>query len=389
MKNRKQQQLERDNEKILSVVSFWQRRVAWWNEDVTSPEHSEPQIQHHFQFGFFKPDVHQVAPKDVIDLKQADLNDALRQKIVEDEEEETRKAIEKQQQIEMPHLEEVVQEQDMIAARDDEIRLIEQDVKKLNEMFRDINQLVIEQGSMIDRIESNIDTSAIDLGYDKFAAPPPPEEATWGFEDDLDIPHSHKEFAYADPFADLTTAAAATAPPPLSPTYKREYTKDEKPKSEDENVGAFGLFSDEDDSGGGALFGEPVPASYSDAPSNPFFDRPTPSLSSSSSFLDFNAPVPEIAAAPVVPPSYAAQDVSYIDESFTGKYSNDSIGPLLNSYIASYDAFDGDSEKMDNGASFEGFTYQPEPKPAPEPEPVFDKISKNEMKKKAKNLATG
>jgi len=250
MKNRKQQQLERDNEKILSVVGFWQRRVAWWNEDVTAPEYSEAQIQHHFQFGFFKPDVHQVAPKDVIDLKQMDLTDILQQTIIEEEQLKLAK------------------EEMIITARHEEIKLLENDIRELKEAFRDLTELTLEQGCMIDTIEDNVQAASRDLskGSSEFTK--------------LDL-FGNLISKQEESYADDSFAVDANEPFAVASLLDQEPHPEEELYEHNEDEG-FGLFAGEDgDYGGGgpdishvsispSLFEEPCEPSP--VPSTDYFD---------------------------------------------------------------------------------------------------------------------
>jgi len=49
----------------------------------------------------------------------------------------------------------------LIQARDADIRQIEKNIIEVNEIFQDLSKLVVEQGSMIDNIESNIESSVV------------------------------------------------------------------------------------------------------------------------------------------------------------------------------------------------------------------------------------
>jgi hypothetical protein len=51
MNERRKQSHQKKEEKISDVLSLWKRRVAWWNEDIASPETSESFIIHCSDFG--------------------------------------------------------------------------------------------------------------------------------------------------------------------------------------------------------------------------------------------------------------------------------------------------------------------------------------------------
>lgn len=55
----------------------------------------------------------------------------------------------------------LVYQESLIHEREQEIREIETGIHELNEIFRDLGTLVVEQGSMIDNIESNITSVAV------------------------------------------------------------------------------------------------------------------------------------------------------------------------------------------------------------------------------------
>ncbi|XP_065176687.1 syntaxin-12-like [Sycon ciliatum] len=56
-------------------------------------------------------------------------------------------------------------ESDLQAVRDREqaLRALESDILDVNDIFRDLSQMVHEQGELVDHIESNIDTAAVDV----------------------------------------------------------------------------------------------------------------------------------------------------------------------------------------------------------------------------------
>lgn len=53
----------------------------------------------------------------------------------------------------------------IIDQRERDIRQIANDVEELHEIFRDVNTMVVEQGVMLDTIDTNIDMSNTDIGY--------------------------------------------------------------------------------------------------------------------------------------------------------------------------------------------------------------------------------
>ncbi|KAG9049213.1 hypothetical protein FS837_010849 [Tulasnella sp. UAMH 9824] len=68
-----------------------------------------------------------------------------------------------QQQLLQPQLSpaDLAYQESLIHEREQEIREIETGIHELNEIFRDLGTLVVEQGSMIDNIESNLTSVAV------------------------------------------------------------------------------------------------------------------------------------------------------------------------------------------------------------------------------------
>jgi len=51
MESRAREKRDKTEEKIHEVLDFWRRRVAWYNEDQSSPESQEKYHMHCFKFG--------------------------------------------------------------------------------------------------------------------------------------------------------------------------------------------------------------------------------------------------------------------------------------------------------------------------------------------------
>lgn len=47
--------------------------------------------------------------------------------------------------------------EDLARERDEDINKLVDNINKLNQLFKDMNQLVIEQGTIVDRIDYNIE----------------------------------------------------------------------------------------------------------------------------------------------------------------------------------------------------------------------------------------
>ncbi|KAJ7163019.1 t-SNARE [Mycena filopes] len=73
---------------------------------------------------------------------------------------EQRQALLLQQQL-SPH--ELAYQESLIQEREEEIREIENGIHELSEIFRDLGTLVHQQGGMLDNIESNISSVAVDV----------------------------------------------------------------------------------------------------------------------------------------------------------------------------------------------------------------------------------
>ena len=54
-------------------------------------------------------------------------------------------------------------EKDMLRERDQEITKIVQSIYSLNSLYKDLQTLVIEQGSLLDRIDENIEKSVVSV----------------------------------------------------------------------------------------------------------------------------------------------------------------------------------------------------------------------------------
>ncbi|KAJ7727388.1 t-SNARE, partial [Mycena metata] len=78
----------------------------------------------------------------------------------EDDAPEQRQALLLQQQL-SPH--ELAYQESLIQEREEEIREIENGIHELSEIFRDLGTLVHQQGGMLDNIESNISSVAVDV----------------------------------------------------------------------------------------------------------------------------------------------------------------------------------------------------------------------------------
>lgn len=82
-----------------------------------------------------------------------------------DEEDEKAGLIEAQRQQEYAQLSSDVESQNaMIQYRDQAIRSLQRDMSEVHDMFKDLANLVSEQGHMIDDIESNVNSAVVDVG---------------------------------------------------------------------------------------------------------------------------------------------------------------------------------------------------------------------------------
>ena len=57
-------------------------------------------------------------------------------------------------------IQEILLEEGILEERNQEIRAIVDSITDIHEMFRDLNQLVVEQGTLLDRIECNVESTA-------------------------------------------------------------------------------------------------------------------------------------------------------------------------------------------------------------------------------------
>lgn len=53
----------------------------------------------------------------------------------------------------------------MVEERDEEIRKIVETIAELAQIMRDLSTLVVEQGTMLDRIDTNITQAAVKVGH--------------------------------------------------------------------------------------------------------------------------------------------------------------------------------------------------------------------------------
>ncbi|KAJ7223891.1 t-SNARE [Mycena haematopus] len=88
------------------------------------------------------------------------VDDPQRQEEQEDDTPQQRQAQILQQQL-SPH--ELAYQESLIQEREQEIREIENGIHELSEIFRDLGTLVHQQGDMLDNIESNISSVAVDV----------------------------------------------------------------------------------------------------------------------------------------------------------------------------------------------------------------------------------